>query len=565
MFLLKSIQMKIIVSLAVIFSLFLGLVVYQFTELGGFAEKVEEIDEVTLKTTLVVEDMKLSVVQVQQWLTDISATRGQDDLNDGFALAEQYANQFKKDVQIVKKLQPDRTEELNQMLDVFDAYYEMGIIMAQGYISEGPAKGNQLMGEFDKVANEINDRVDKLTEETTAGITEDLQMISHKSRDIQFTETIVTMIVFILAVIISIGMSRSITRPIRVLIQSAERMAQGNLAESIRVKSKDETNQLAQSFESMRVRLSELIRDMTGLSLELQTSSTHLASSASHSKASSVQVMNTIQDIAQGASNQTMQTSTIVSMMEQAEQTFTTGAKQAKQSVQNAEQTTTIAVVGNNAIKDAILHLSDVTKTVKFATDAIQKLGKRSDEIGGIITTISNIANQTNLLALNAAIEAARAGEQGQGFAVVAGEVRKLAEQSNDSAEQIRELIEDIQAETYVTVKTMETNLEAVNKQVDIIQQGGQSLTEIVNQVRQSEHNMRDIESLLDNFKENISDILQATHEISSISEQSAAGSEEVAASAEQLSSSIDEVERNSYKLEDYSKQLQIHVERFTI
>lgn len=561
----KSIQMKIIAALATILSLFLGLVIFQFVELNGFSEKVAKVDKVTLKTTLAVDEMKLSVVQVQQWLTDIGATRAQDGLDDGFMLAEQNAEKFKENLEIVRTLQPAKAKELDEILVAFDNYYEAGVTMAQGYVHGGPAEGNKIMGEFDQVATDINGRVDTLKKETVSNITGELQYIDNKSKDIQFLAIIVTFVVLILSAIISFRMSRSITNPINLLIHSAEVIAKGNLAEPINVKSKDETSRLAQSFELMRVRLAELIQDMSGLSAELKTSSTHLSSSASHSKESSIQVMNTINDIAQGASNQSIQTSSILTMMEKAEETFVIGSSQAKQNVQNAAQTTQVAELGNNAIKNAISHLSDVTKTVEFATDAIQKLGKRSDEIGGIITSISDIANQTNLLALNAAIEAARAGEQGKGFAVVADEVRKLAEQSNHSALQIRELIEDIQAETYVTVKTMETNLEAINKQVDIIHQGGQSLTEIVQKVRESENNMKAIESILDDFNQYILDILNATHEISSISEQSAAGSEEVAASAEELSASINEVETNSHKLADYSNQLQSQVEKFII
>ncbi len=126
-------------------------------------------------------------------------------------------------------------------------------------------------------------------------------------------------------------------------------------------------------------------------------------------------------------------------------------------------------------------------KRLSYATDSIQKLGKRSEEIGGIITVISDIAEQTNLLALNAAIEAARAGEQGKGFAVVASEVRKLAEQSKQASGQITGLINDIQAETSVTVRTMESNLLAVNEQVMIINKGGEALEEIVDKVIETE------------------------------------------------------------------------------
>lgn len=174
-------------------------------------------------------------------------------------------------------------------------------------------------------------------------------------------------------------------------------------------------------------------------------------------------------------------------MMQKTIEEVSKSLQKAEITLNSAIESTHIARKGEEAINEAIMHLSDVTKTVSYATDSIQKLGKRSEEIGGIITVITGIAEQTNLLALNAAIEAARAGDQGKGFAVVASEVRQLAEQSSLAAGQITNLINDIQAETSVTVRTMESNLLAVEEQVTIINKGGSALKEIVEKVVETE------------------------------------------------------------------------------
>ena len=212
-----------------------------------------------------------------------------------------------------------------------------------------------------------------------------------------------------------------------------------------------------------------------------------LAESAKQTSESANQIGVTMNEVAMGSGSQADQAGHIVKMMEQTVKEVSTSLDKIEVTAKSAMDSTSIARKGEEAINEAIEHLVTVTQTVSDATDSIQKLGNRSEEIGGIITVITGIAEQTNLLALNAAIEAARAGEQGKGFAVVADEVRMLAEQSSLSAGQIKNLISAIQDETSVTVRTMESNLVAMKEQVSLINRGGNALREIVEKVEKTE------------------------------------------------------------------------------
>ncbi len=229
----------------------------------------------------------------------------------------------------------------------------------------------------------------------------------------------------------------------------------------------------------------------------------------------------------------------------------------------SAIESSKIARKGEEAINEAIKHLSAVTQTVSYATDSIQKLGKRSEEIGGIITVITGIAEQTNLLALNAAIEAARAGDQGKGFAVVASEVRQLAEQSSLASGQITNLINDIQAETSVTVRTMESNLLAVEEQVTIINKGGTALKEIVEKVVETEKGVEQMKSAFSHVNDNSLGVQQAIHDISRIIEDAAAATEEIAATSEEQYATVAEITQNSDELATIADKLQNEVNKF--
>lgn len=168
-------------------------------------------------------------------------------------------------------------------------------------------------------------------------------------------------------------------------------------------------------------------------------------------------------------------------------------------------------------------------------------------------------------MALNAAIEAARAGEQGKGFAVVASEVRQLAEQSSLASGQITSLIKDIQAETAVTVRTMESNLLAVEEQVHIISKGGNALQEIVEQVVETEQGVKEMKSAFTHVNDNSLDVQQAIHDISRIIEDSAAATEEIAATSEEQHATVAEISQNSEELAEISTNLQNEVNKFTI
>ncbi|MER1985766.1 MAG: methyl-accepting chemotaxis protein [Solibacillus sp.] len=366
--------------------------------------------------------------------------------------------------------------------------------------------------------------------------------------------------------IISLFVRNQIARPLDYLKKNATELANLNLNTKIlNAKGNDEIADLASAFKEMQGRLKNTIQVVSDSSHQVASSSQLLAESSHQTSEASMQIAQTMNEIALGTTNQSDQVENIVRMMRSTIQQVEVSLQQAEETLHSAIDSTEIAKRGEAAINEAIKHLGTVTQTVSYATDSIQKLGKRSEEIGGIITAITGIAEQTNLLALNASIEAARAGEHGKGFAVVAAEVGQLADQSRKASGQITELIGDIQAETSVTVRTMESNLLAVEEQVTIITKGGEALEEIVTRVTQTEQGVTQMKNAFAQINDNSHEVQNAIHDISKIIEDAAAATEEVAATSEEQSATVEEITGNSNELANISNSLRLEVEKFQV
>lgn len=370
----------------------------------------------------------------------------------------------------------------------------------------------------------------------------------------------------IILIVIGYLLQKFIIKPINKLRDNANELSNLNLdVELVEQHGTDEIAELSNSFYHMKNRLTETISIVSTNAEQVATSSNALAQASHQTNEAAGQIATTMNEIASGTSTQAEQVERIVTMMQQTISEVEVSIQNAEESLRNASESTEFAKKGDEAISEAIKHLGTVTQTVSYATDSIQKLGMRSEEIGGIITVISDISDQTNLLALNAAIEAARAGEQGKGFAVVASEVRQLAEQSQLAAQQITDLINDIQAETSVTVRTMESNLLAVEEQVLIINKGGEALKDIVEKVVDTEHGVEHMRNAFIKVNDNSVNVERAIQDISGIIEDSAAATEQLAAASEEQYATVAEITENSDELKKVAEKLKVEVNKFQL
>lgn len=255
-----------------------------------------------------------------------------------------------------------------------------------------------------------------------------------------------------------------------------------------------------------------------------------------------VQISSTADTMATSAQEQSAQTEEVASAIEQMARTITTNATNAQQTAEMARQNREIAKEGGQIVELTVTKMSDIAKVVKESAENIEKLGESSKQIGEIISVIDDIADQTNLLALNAAIEAARAGEQGRGFAVVADEVRKLAERTTEATKKIAEMIKGIQRDTEIAVRMMQNGNAEVTNGIQLADKAGAALKEIVDS---SQHLLDMISQIATANEEQAATGEQITKNVAMISEVAQDSSRritEIAHSAEDLSRLTDEL-----------------------
>lgn len=323
---------------------------------------------------------------------------------------------------------------------------------------------------------------------------------------------------------------RSITGPIAPLVSVARKIAAGNLDVQIDHASSDEIGQLSDSFRIMTDNLRDTIKQVTGHAQQVATAANQLHATA-------VQ-------IATGAEEVASQTNTVAVAGE--EMTATSGdiANNCQMAAEGGQRANQAVQVGSDVVNETVKVMGRIAAQVSSTAKTVQSLGERSDQIGAIIGTIEDIADQTNLLALNAAIEAARAGEQGRGFAVVADEVRALAERTTRATREIGEMIKSIQAETKGAVAAMEAGVREVEIGTSEAARSGQALQEILNQINDVTMQVNQIATATEEQTATTGEISNNMLQITAVVQQTAKGAEESARSAGQLAQLAEELQQ---------------------
>ena len=299
----------------------------------------------------------------------------------------------------------------------------------------------------------------------------------------------------------------------------------------------DEMGELQHSFD----RFVSNIRDTL-----LQVSET-AASVAS----ASAEISSSTEEMAAGSQEQTTQSEEIARAVEQMAKTIAVNSENAGETAHTAEQAKTAAEQGGKVVSETVVEMKQIANVVRESAGTIQNLGKSSDQIGEIIGVIEHIADQTNLLALNAAIEAARAGEQGRGFAVVADEVRKLAEQTTKATKQIAGMIQQIQSDSHGAVNAMANATKQVDAGILLADKAGVSLQEIVRTSQKVTDMVTQIAVANEEQSSSSEQISKNMEAIATVTQQTASGTQQIARAAEDLNRLTEALQQivNQFKL----------------
>ncbi len=349
-------------------------------------------------------------------------------------------------------------------------------------------------------------------------------------KDITSSIYIVGVAIVITLLVLSIGIHlivSSIVRPLKQLNSSFESQSEGDLSQETEVKSSDEIGQLNKSFNKTNLKLSGMIKNISQSSGNIANASKELATMA--------------EDIAVNSRSQTEKTSHAASAMEELNSSFVDVAQNTAQAADSAREASELAVKGGEVVNETIDGMSRISQSVNESAGTIQALGSRSEQIGEIVDVINDIASQTNLLALNAAIEAARAGEQGRGFAVVADEVRKLAERTTSATSEIGGMIKGIQDDTNKAVETMQAGTKEVEEGVKMGNEAGEALQQIVTSIQ--------------NVTDMVSHVATAAEEQSATGEEIASNLESVAETIKQTTGAVENSSESIRNLDNLAQE----------
>ncbi|MFL0364932.1 methyl-accepting chemotaxis protein [Pseudobacillus sp. 179-B 2D1 NHS] len=393
--------------------------------------------------------------------------------------------------------------------------------------------------------------------------------VKEKNNERMKTATVVSATVGLLgvAVLILIGwiITRIIVNPIKQIQTLMSKAEDGDFTIEGNYRSKDEIGQLVRSFNNMINGLKQIIKTVSVTSELVAASSEELSASAEQNSQAGESVSTNIEELAKGSNRQlrSVEESTrIINEMAEHAEKITVNAKQVSQKV---AQTSEMSSEGKQSIEKVVQQMNSINENVMGLDVSIKGLSESSSEIGRINEVITAIAGQTNLLALNAAIEAARAGEAGKGFAVVADEVRKLAEQSAASAEQITNLIQVIQDNTGQTLQSMKSAATEVEAGLGVVQEAGESFEKIENSIHEVVSQIKDVAGAINELSAGTVQVANSMNLVKDVAEESAAGNESVSTATKEQLISMEEISKASTTLAEISEELQQLIMKFKV
>ena len=519
----KNIRFSVLIGLSVagVVALIVTLLAVVGVSLSKLSDDAKTIHNVTIPYILTLGSMDVSRSEVQQFLTDVSATRDREAYAEAEASAQLFLSGTEKFKQFYS--QNNDTYHLREIEGIeksFKLFYDSGKAMAEAYINEGIEAGNRMMKGDDVIAGFDKDSL-KIAEELTIfrnSLLESSNAISQKTQDEASNTMTQLQIGGIIAILISIVMgaivARSLMRKLggepHDIAEILGQIADADLTVKINTRDDDKGSVLF-GVKMMVEKLSSIVSNVRSTTDSITTASREIASG------------NT--DLSQRTEVQASSLEETASSMEELTSTVRQNSDNAKQASQLAHNASDIAIKGGKVVDEVV--------------DTMASISASSSEIMDIISVIEGIAFQTNILALNAAVEAARAGEQGRGFAVVAGEVRNLAQRSAAAAKEITALIE-------ASVDKVQSG----TKQVD---EAGATMKEIVLAVKRVTDIMSEISAASQEQGAGIEQVNQAIAQMDEVTQQNAALVEEAAAAAEAMNEQASELYTavSAFKLDD--------------
>lgn len=417
-----------------------------------------------------------------------------------------------------------------------------------------------------KLNSEILDILSKLIEVQEQNIANTRNDIDAYQLTMVTLMIIITIVSILLAIVISYVLSRNISKPVGQMTDALEEIAQGNLSmEPLNIKNRDEIGKMANSFNTMLEDLRGIVSSVSDSSMQVAANAQELSASSEQSLASSQMVAKSAENQLHTSTEQSHFMNTSIDSMNELRTSIDQISGDNEQMLHATNDVKVLIDQGATSIKNVVNQMETIHETFKDTTAMMHTMEQHSNSIQNITSLITDIADQTNLLALNAAIEAARAGEHGKGFAVVAEEVRKLAEQSKNSATEIGSMVEQIQQTSSDATKTIvaggtkvDEGMEKTSESLHVFRNIESGIGEVVYRVESVSAAVEEIQAMTGSVIESVQHVQQLAAQTADTASDTSAATEEQLAATEEISS-------NAQSLSDLAEKLQYEVNHFKL
>ena len=474
-------------------------------------------------------------------LTELSKTQ-QKDISEMEAILQEYATLAKMD---------GSADGLEEMLGYWDSFKKsMPAVMTavqQGGTQAGIDEYNR-KGKDDtvKLRDSLNSLINITKEEAKAAN----EAAAKSGRSSIMVMLITTIVCVLLLLAFSYKLTNSIRGALNIMVHVCDKLSSGNfIVRTEPSQRKDELGDVHRALYDMTLKIGDLLKEVSKTTEQMAAASQQLNSSSMESANAATSVAQSVADAASVVVQQQTAVTNGADSVTSISQSVKSISQETEEISQEADQAAKKAEAGNLVVEKSVNQIHSVEEKVRTTARLVDELGARSQEIGAIVDTISDLAGQTNLLALNAAIEAARAGEQGRGFAVVAEEVRKLAEQSATAAQQIADLIGRIQNDTSKAVASMDSDRQAVVQGAESVE-GLRQVFEEINGL------VIDVAGKIESMSDSIQHVADQSSEITNHMEQIDTGAAKVADNMQSISAATEEQSASAQEIASASDSL---------